>query len=193
MKQIFNFCLIFAIAVFLLGGCTSRPPLEISEVNDDNNRFVFAESSLLNSWNSESERFASSINAVLNRSGSVLIPVFALGKLQEMLASIWISMQKNKITNVDIYTGGIGNKINRIYDYNRFVVIRNEQELILHDIPYRDLNKEESLQKLFKIPSIVLASSGMMVESTKSFELAKRWLRKKDFAILFFVVKRSNC
>ena len=36
---------------------------------------------------------------------------------------------------------------------------------------------------MFKVPSIVLASSGMMVESTKSFELAKTWFRKKDYAI----------
>jgi len=48
MKQISTLCLVFAIAVFLLGGCASRPPLEISEVNDDCNRFIFAESSLLN-------------------------------------------------------------------------------------------------------------------------------------------------
>jgi hypothetical protein len=131
----------------------------------------------------ETERFASSINKVLNRGGSVLVPVFALGKLQEILALIWKQMQNNKITNVDIYTGGIGKKINRVYDYNRFVVKRNEQELVLHDIPYKDLNREENFQRLFTLPSIVLASSGMMVESTKSFELAKTWLRKKDFAI----------
>jgi Cft2 family RNA processing exonuclease len=141
------------------------------------------DSSSLNNWREETERFASSINKVLNRGGSVLIPVFALGKLQEMLALIWKGMQNNKITNVDIYTGGIGKKINRVYDYNRFVVKRNEQELVLHDIPYKDLNREENFQRLFQLPSIVLASSGMMVESTKSFELAKTWLRKKDHAI----------
>ncbi|NNL22541.1 MAG: MBL fold metallo-hydrolase, partial [Ignavibacteriaceae bacterium] len=140
-------------------------------------------SSLSSEWHKETERFTSSINTVLNRGGSVLIPVFALGKLQEMLAAIWLQMQKNIVTKVDIYTGGIGNKINRIYDYNRFVINRNEQELILHDIPQKDLNKEEGLQKLFKYPSIVLASSGMIVEFTKSFELAKTFLLKKDFAI----------
>jgi Cft2 family RNA processing exonuclease len=139
--------------------------------------------SSLNNWQKETERFASSINKVLNRGGSVLVPVFALGKLQEMLATIWKQIQNNKITNVDIYTGGIGDKINRVYDYNRFVVNRNEQDFVLHDIPSKDLNREESQQKLFKYPSIVLASSGMMVESTKSFELTKTWLRKKDFAI----------
>ena len=141
------------------------------------------DSSELNSWDSEIERFSSSINKVINNGGSVLIPVFALGKLQEMLATIWLQMLKNKITNVDIYTGGIGNKINRIYDYNRYVINRNEKELILHEIPQKELKELKDLDDVFKFPSIVLASSGMMIESTHSFILAKRWLQKNDSAI----------
>jgi Cft2 family RNA processing exonuclease len=141
------------------------------------------DSSELNNWGKEVERFSSSINKVINSGGSVLIPVFALGKLQEMLATIWLQMQRNKMTNVDIYTGGIGNKINRIYDYNRYVVKRNEKELMLSDIPQKNLNELKDFDDLFKFPSIVLASSGMIVESTNSFMLAKRWLHKKDSAI----------
>jgi Cft2 family RNA processing exonuclease len=141
------------------------------------------DSSEINNWEKEVERFSSSINKVINNGGSVLIPVFALGKLQEMLVTIWLQMQRNKITGVDIYTGGIGNKINRIYDYNRYVVNRNETELMLSDIPQKNLNELNDFDDLFKFPSIVLASSGMMVESTNSFMLAKRWLQKKDSAI----------
>lgn len=141
------------------------------------------DSSELNNWEKEIERLTSSVNKVINRGGSVLIPVFALGKLQEMLATIWLQMQKNKITNVDIYSGGIGDKINKIYDYNRYVVNRNEKELILHNISQKGLNELKDFDELFKYPSIVLASSGMMVKSTNSFILAKRWLQKKDSAI----------
>lgn len=141
------------------------------------------DSSAINVWEKEVERFAASINKIINKGGSVLIPVFALGKLQEMLATIWLLMQKNFITKVDIYTGGIGNKINRIYDYNRYTVNRNEKELILSDIPQKNLNDLTDVEELFKFPNIVLASSGMMIESTNSFILAKRWLQKKDSAI----------
>jgi cleavage and polyadenylation specificity factor subunit 3 len=141
------------------------------------------DSSRLNTWDKEIERFATSTNKVLNNGGSVLIPVFALGKTQEMLATIWLMMQKNKITKVDIYTGGLGNKINRIYDYNRYVVNRNEKELVLHDILQKDLKELQDFDELFKYPSIVLASSGMMIESTNSFVLAKQFFRKKDSAI----------
>ena len=141
------------------------------------------DSSDINNWEKEVERFSSSINRVINNGGSVLIPVFALGKLQEMLATIWLQMQRNKITSVDIYTGGIGNKINRVYDYNRYVVNLNQKELLLSEIPQKSLHDLKDFDELFKIPSIVLASSGMMVESTYSFMLAKRWLHKKDSAI----------
>lgn len=141
------------------------------------------DSSLLNNWGDETERFAASINKIINKGGSVLIPVFALGKLQEMLSLIWLQMLKNKITTVDIYTSGIGKKINLVYDYNRYVVSRNEKELILNDIPVKDLNEVNSVHHFFKEPSIILALSGMMIESTASFELAKHWLHKKDSAI----------
>jgi cleavage and polyadenylation specificity factor subunit 3 len=141
------------------------------------------DSSALNNWEKEVQRFSFSINKVINDGGSVLIPVFALGKLQEILATVWLQMKKNKITNVDIYTGGIGNKINRIYDYNRYAVRRNEKELMLSEIPQKGLNELKEVDELFKFPCIVLASSGMMVESTNSFMLAKRWLQKKDSAI----------
>lgn len=141
------------------------------------------DSSMLNNWEKEIERFSSSINNVINGGGSVLIPVFALGKLQEMLSTIWLEMKRNKITNVDIYCGGIGNKINRVYDYNRYVVSRNQKELMLSEIPQKKLNDIKDYDELFKFPSIVLASSGMMIESTYSFVLAKRWLNKRDSAI----------
>ena len=141
------------------------------------------DSSTLNNWDKETDRFSSSITKVINNGGSVLIPVFALGKLQEMLSTVWLQMQKNKITNVDIYTAGIGKKINLVYDYNRYSVNRNQKDLILNEIPQRNLNELNDFNELFKFPCIVLASSGMIIESTNSFMLAKNWLQKKDSAI----------
>ena len=82
------------------------------------------DSDLLLDWNSESLRLAKEANKILNKGGSILVPVFSLGKMQEMLGTIWQLMVKRKLTTVDIYTGGLGTKINRAYDYNRFVVDR---------------------------------------------------------------------
>ena len=142
------------------------------------------DSSNLNSWEKEIVRLASAINKTLANGGSVLIPVFALGKLQEMLATVWKLMFKNKIPTVDIYTGGIGTKLSRVYDYNRYVINYKNTNLVLHDIPQKNVNEISDLNMFFKNPSIVLASSGMMVQSTTSFELAKAWLAQKNSAII---------
>lgn len=141
------------------------------------------DSELLLDWNSESFRFAKEANDILNNGGSILIPVFSLGKMQEMLATIWHLMQKRKLTTVDIYTGGLGTKINLAYDYNRFVVNRVDEEFELNTIPQKDYYEISSPEEFFKHPCIVLASSGMMIKGTSSFAFAKRWLKQKDSAI----------
>lgn len=141
------------------------------------------DSNLLNSWEDESLRLAKEINKVFADGGSVLIPVFALGKMQEMLATIWKMMQTGKIAQVDIYTGGIGKKINRAYDYNRYVVNTIDPEFELSTIPVKDLREIEDVNYFFKQPCIVLASSGMMIPGTASYNLACTWLSRKHSAV----------
>ncbi|MBS4032897.1 MAG: MBL fold metallo-hydrolase [Ignavibacterium sp.] len=141
------------------------------------------DSNLLNSWEDESLRLAKEMNTIFTNGGSVLIPVFALGKIQEMLATIWQQIQKGRIAPVDIYTGGIGRKISRIYDYNRYVVNMIDPEFELSNIPVKDINEVEDTNEFFKQPCIVLASSGMMIPGTASFNLARTWLNRKNTAI----------
>jgi cleavage and polyadenylation specificity factor subunit 3 len=141
------------------------------------------DSELLLDWNSESLRFAKEANSILNNGGSILIPVFSLGKMQEMLGTIWQLMLKRKLTTVDVFTGGLGTKINRAYDYNRFVVKRVDSEFELNTIQQKDYYEVSNPEDFFKHPCIVLASSGMMIKGTSSFTFAKRWLKQKDSAI----------
>ena len=137
----------------------------------------------LYSWENESLRFAESANKILNKGGSILIPVFSLGKAQEILAMIHKLIVKGKLAGTNIYTGGLSVKISRIYDYNRYVVNRIDSELELKSIPQKNLYEIERPLDFFKDPCIVLASSGMMVERTASFNLAKAWITQKDSAI----------
>ena len=141
------------------------------------------DSDMLLDWNLESERFAKEANNILNNGGSILIPVFSLGKMQEMLGTIWQLMQMKRLTTVDIYTGGLGTKINFAYDYNRFVVNRVDEEFELNTIPQKDYYEISNPEDFFKHPCIVLASSGMMIKETSSFTFAKRWIKQKDSAI----------
>ncbi len=141
------------------------------------------DSSMLKTWKDEKERFAIEANKILNEGGSILIPVFSLGKTQELLTIIWNLMSEGKLIKTDIYTGGLGRKINRIYDYNRFVVKYSNADIELANIPQKNIYEVEDENNFFKIPSLILAPSGMMIPQTISFRLGKKWLSRKDSAI----------
>ncbi len=136
-------------------------------------------------WDNEAQRMAASINKIFVNGGSILIPVFSLGKMQEIFKTIWKLMETNKIPGVDIYTGGIAQKISRVYDYTKYVVNRLDTEFEITSIPQKDLYSVENYNDFFKNQCIVLAPSGMMLERTASYNLARRWIRQKDSAIFF--------
>ena len=92
-------------------------------------------------------------------------------------------MSEGKLIKTDIYTGGLGRKINRIYDYNRFVVKYSNADIELANIPQKNIYEVEDENNFFKIPSLILAPSGMMIPQTISFRLGKKWLSRKDSAI----------
>ncbi|MCK7527288.1 MAG: hypothetical protein MZV64_61625 [Ignavibacteriales bacterium] len=58
-----------------------------------------------------------------------------------------------------------------------------DPEFKLRDIPLRGLNEIENSEDFFKSPCIVVASSGMMIEGTASFNLSKRWIKQSNSAI----------
>ncbi|MEG8946321.1 MBL fold metallo-hydrolase [Rosettibacter firmus] len=141
------------------------------------------DSKTLGTWESETKKFVKSLNMILHNGGSVLVPVFALGKTQEMLALIFNMMKNKKLIETNLYTGGIGREISRIYDNNRYIVRRKNPELDLKEIPQLNLSEIEDYNEFRKNPGIVLASSGMMLEGTTSYKLLDFWLNQKDFAI----------
>jgi len=170
-----------------LSSQTLQPSAQLPETKIDTlileTTYGAIDSELLLGWNAESLRFAKEANNILNNGGSILIPVFSLGKMQEILSTIWLLMLKRKLTTVDIYTGGLGTKINRAYDYNRFTVRRVDEEFELNTIPQKDYYEISNPEEFFKHPCIVLASSGMMIKSTASYNFARRWLKQKDSSI----------
>ena len=141
------------------------------------------DSLFLPDWQNESRRLAARANEIIEAGGAILIPVFSLGKMQEMLALLWQLMQKGILAEIDLYTGGVGTKINSVYDKNRYVVRSIDKEFELGTIPQKDSMELFDDIKLLSRPAIVLAASGMMIEGTTSFELAKRWLTQRNNAI----------
>ena len=97
------------------------------------------------------------------------IPVFALGKTQEVMALIWRLQQERIIPPSPLYVGGLSSKISAVYDSMSGRIPRNLPGLgLMRDIaPYvaggRDI---ESLNPRKR--AIYALSSGMMTENTLS-------------------------
>ncbi len=141
------------------------------------------DSKLIGTWSSETERLIKWANKIINQGGSILIPVFALGKTQEILSLLYRQMAMRKLTETNIFTGGVGREISDIYDRSRYLVRRNNKELLLKEIPQQNIFEIEDLSYFRKNPSIVLASSGMILEGTTSFKLLNYWMQQKSFAV----------
>lgn len=166
---------------FLIAGCNlPKEKVDILILETTN---ASTDSNNLPEWKEEAKRFAKSANKILNKGGSILIPVFSLGKMQEILAMVWNLMFKGSIANVDIFTGGLGKKINKLYDKFRYKVNRVDENFVLSHIPQMQIESIEKLEDLIHKPSIILASSGMMIEGTASYKIGKYFLSQKDCAI----------
>src|ERR1041385_7662015 len=64
----------------------------------------------------EIERLSQAIQRVLERKGSVLIPTFALGRTQEVLALLALLIGEGKLSPQPIFIGGLGRVFTEIYD-----------------------------------------------------------------------------
>src|SRR2546421_2767442 len=78
---------------------------------------------------SEIERLTKAIHQVLDRKGSVLIPTFALGRTQEILALLALLMGQGKLKKQPIYIGGRCRGCSGIYDLGSHRTNRNHPDL----------------------------------------------------------------
>lgn len=142
------------------------------------------EEETLPSYKSEEKRLAKFINEITGDGGSVLIPVFALGKGQELLKRIDDMITTNKIPHMPVYISPMSKLINKIYDRYNYIVRRIEDGLKLSHISTIELRREDIEKgEFYKKPSIILATSGMMIEKTNSYRLARKFLQRNNFGI----------
>lgn len=134
----------------------------------------------------EEERLAKSIREAFDRGGSVTIPVFALGKTQELLAMLWRMRLRGLLAPVPIYIGGLSTKLTNIYDALAQDAQRAHPELqLLQELAPYVLSGNE----VFTIPPrkkcIFALSSGMMTEKTLSNLFCRRVLGDEKQSLFF--------
>lgn len=135
---------------------------------------------------SEANRLATAIQRVLARRGSILIPVFALGRNQEILAQLCLLMREGKIPTQPIYIGGLGKVFTEIYDLQAHRTHRQNTNLLLTEALNLIVLDQGQVEKM-KLGGgrIFVVTAGMMTEKTAAHELALRMIGQEEHAIFF--------
>lgn len=121
----------------------------------------------------EMTRLIDSINDTIGRGGSFLIPVFALGRMQEVLTVLHDARKFGKLVDCPIFASGLGMDLADYFDeisrktkhiqFNRGII----KELKTRPLPRKLTPGEDPKQN-----ALYIVSSGMMVENTPSYILA---------------------
>ena len=136
----------------------------------------------------EERRLAEALGHAFERGAGVLIPVFALGKTQEILAMLYKFRRESRKLSGEfpIYIGGLSSKMTDIYDRRahttrrelpRLQLMREAAPFILNDQTVRDAP--------LRGRRVYVLSSGMMIPKTLSNVFARRLVENPQHSIFF--------
>jgi Cft2 family RNA processing exonuclease len=135
---------------------------------------------------SEERRLAEAIGKAFERQSCVLIPVFALGKTQEILAMLYKFRRERLLPEFPTYIGGLSSKMTDIYDRRARVTRRQLPRLqLMREAAPFILNDETIRDAPLRPGRIYVLSSGMMIPKTLSNVLADRLIENPQHSIFF--------
>jgi Cft2 family RNA processing exonuclease len=135
---------------------------------------------------SEELRFLQAIQEVFAQGGSVLVPVFALGKTQELLAMLYKFRKRGLFPECPVYVGGLSTKLTEVHDRLATASTRQFPGLDLAEAvaPFT-LSGRDLLRTPIRPGRIYALSSGMMTENTLSNVIAPQFLPNPGHGIFF--------
>jgi Cft2 family RNA processing exonuclease len=134
----------------------------------------------------EQARLAAAIKTAFDRGAGILIPLFALGKTQEILAMFYEFRRQNLLGLGPIYIGGLGTKLTEIYDKLAPQTRRRHPHLQILDAvaPFTMAGRAAEATPL-KGGRLYAISSGMMTEKTLSNVFARQVISDPQHALFF--------
>lgn len=134
----------------------------------------------------EKERLAALIRGTYELGGSLLMPVFALGKSQELLLTLHELREMNLIPDMPVVIGGLTTKITLLYDHYASRVRRSYEGFrIMEDMDSLTPPRKRRQDITLAPRTIYALSSGMMTEGTLSNEFARRFVLQPHNAVAF--------
>ena len=142
----------------------------------------------------EEKRFCHALQEVLGRGGCALVPVFMLGRAQEVLAVIDRFKRTGQIADdIPIWTAGGLREVSRIYDATRNSTPRLNPDFEVYSVRQRNPPfKHVKLAKVLRKPGIFVVASGMLFENTLSNRLAQMMVEDEKHAILMVGFCKDN-
>ena len=134
----------------------------------------------------EERRMAEALAAAFERDACVLIPVFALGKTQEILAILYKFRRHRLLPEFSIYIGGLSSKFTDIYDRSAHTTRRQLPRLkLMREVAPFILNDETVRDTPVRGGRVYVLSSGMMISKTLSNVFARRIIENPLHSIFF--------
>jgi Cft2 family RNA processing exonuclease len=132
------------------------------------------------------EALAVALEQTFAQGGAALMPVFAMGKTQELLAQLHHLQKSRRLPETPIYIGGLGRSFCEIYDRLAARSRRKYPRLqLLDDIEVQVMDGRRARDFSPKKGHIYLISSGMMTENTLSNVFAQEFLAHERHGIFF--------
>lgn len=134
----------------------------------------------------EIARLMEAIREVQDGGGSVLIPSFALGRTQEILAVLALAMKRGELPRQPVYIGGLGRVFTEIYDLEAHRANRNHSNLSLNEsLPLEVIDPRKAERMKLGKGRLFVMTAGMLSEGTAAHVLAARMLEEEQHGILF--------
>jgi Cft2 family RNA processing exonuclease len=135
---------------------------------------------------SEERRLAQALATAFERDACVLIPVFALGKTQEILAMLHKFRRQRLLPEFPIYIGGLSSKFTDIYDRRAQTTRRQSARLrLMREVAPFILNDETVRDTAVRGGRAYVLSSGMMIPRTLSNVFARRMIENPKHSVFF--------
>ena len=134
----------------------------------------------------EERRLAEAIEHAFQRGGCILIPVFALGKTQEVLAMLYKFRREKLLRDFPVYIGGLSAKMTETYDRRAGMSRRQLPRLqLLPEIDPFVLSGQNIHDAPARPGRVYALSSGMMTPKTLSNIFARRIVENPRHSIFF--------
>ncbi len=135
----------------------------------------------------EIERLLMAVNDTIQGGGTVLIPVFALGRMQEMLMLFANARRSGDLVPAPVYCSGLGVDLCDYYDemHRKTGLIHYNRKLVSTLRPQSLPEYIHPLSGGVKKKGIYLISSGMVMEKTPSYAVAASLFPDPSSSILF--------